>query len=296
MKWAGGKNQLLREFNNLLPEKILENKIIDNYVEPFVGGGAMFFFLRNNFDIKKSVLMDVNRELIIGYKVIQKNCKELIWRLQLLEEDYLSRSEDDRKEYYYKMRSVYNGQMIDFDYSNYNDEWIDRAVYLIFLNKTGFNGLFRQNSNGEFNVPMGRYKNPKICDEGNIIQVNQALRNTLIICSDFLLAADYINKESLVYLDPPYKPLNSTSSFTSYNKEGFTDYDQKRLAEFFRKMDLRGAFLMLSNSDPKNNDPTDEFFDDLYNGFNIKRVPAKRFINCDASKRGELNEIIISNY
>jgi DNA adenine methylase len=296
LKWAGGKSQLLIEFNKILPLKTLDNKKIDNYIEPFVGGGAMFFFLRNNYNIKKSVIIDLNRDLILGYKVIQNNYEELIQELHILEDNYLSKSEENRKEYYYEIRSVYNHQMNDFNYINYNDEWIMRVVYLIFLNKTGFNGLFRQNNKGEFNVPQGRYKNPKICDEDNIIQVNQALKDTQIICSDFTRAEEYINKDSFVYFDPPYRPLNTTSNFTSYAKTGFTDHDQKKLADFYMRMALKGASLMLSNSDPKNNDPNDEFFDDLYKGFNIKRVPARRIINCDASKRGELNEIIIRNY
>ena len=296
LKWVGGKNQLLVEFNKILPQKILDNKKIDNYIEPFVGGGAMFFFLKNNYNIKRSVLIDVNRELILGYKVIQNYYKELIDELHVLEDIYLSKSEENRKAFYYEIRSVYNHQMNDFDYLNYNDDWIMRVVYLIFLNKTGFNGLFRQNSKGEFNVPRGRYKNPKICDEENLIKVNQSLKNILIICGDFTIAEEYIDKDSFVYLDPPYRPLNTTSNFTSYSKAGFNDRDQKRLAEFYRRMAIKGAFLMLSNSDPKNNDPYDEYFDDLYTGFNIKRVPARRIINCDASKRGELNEIIIRNY
>jgi len=296
LKWAGGKSQLLKEFSKKLPEKILKSKKIDSYIEPFLGGGAMFFFLRKNYNIKKSVLFDVNKELIIGYKVIQNDYKELINALNELEEDYLARSTDDRKQVYYDLRAAYNDQMSDFNYSYYNEEWIKRAVYLIFLNKTGFNGLFRQNKKGEFNVPVGSYKNPKICDEKNIIEVNKALKDTLIICDDFSNANKFVNEGSFVYFDPPYRPLNKTSSFTSYAKDGFTDDDQKRLAELFRDMDKKGAFLMLSNSDPKNNDPNDEFFDELYDGFNIERVPAKRFINCDASKRGEINEIIVRNY
>lgn len=296
LKWAGGKSQLLKEFSKKLPEKILKSKKIDSYIEPFLGGGAMFFFLRKNYNIKKSVLFDVNKELIIGYKVIQNDYKELINALYELEEDYLARSTDDRKQVYYDLRAAYNDQMSDFNYSYYNEEWIKRAVYLIFLNKTGFNGLFRQNKKGEFNVPVGSYKNPKICDEKNIIEVNKALKDTLIICDDFSNANKFVNEGSFVYFDPPYRPLNKTSSFTSYAKDGFTDDDQKRLAELFRDMDKKGAFLMLSNSDPKNNDPNDEFFDELYDGFNIERVPAKRFINCDASKRGEINEIIVRNY
>ena len=296
LKWAGGKNQLLMELNKILPLKILDNKKIDNYIEPFLGGGAMFFFLKNNYNIRKSVLIDINQELILGYKVIQNNYKELISELHDLEDIYLSTSEENRKEYYYEIRSDYNNQMTDFDYINYNDEWIMRVVYLIFLNKTGFNGLFRQNRKGGFNVPQGRYKNPKICDEENIIQVNQALKDTQIICNDFTIAEEYINKDSFVYFDPPYRPLNKTSNFTSYAKTGFNDHDQKKLAEFYKRMSIKGASLMLSNSDPKNNDPNDEYFDDLYTGFNIKRIPARRIINCNATKRGELNEIIIRNY
>lgn len=242
------------------------------------------------------MLIDINKELIIGYKVIKEDYKRLIRELHELEGDYLSKSENNRKEHYYKIRSAYNHQITDFDYTNYNREWIERAVYLIFLNKTGFNGLFRQNKKGEFNVPMGRYKNPRICDEKNIIGVNKALKNTRIISSDFTGAAEYINKDSFVYLDPPYRPLNKTSNFTSYAKTGFTDDDQNRLAEFYKEMHKKGAFLMLSNSDPKNNDTHDEFFDELYYDFNILRTPARRFINCDATKRGELNEIIIRNY
>lgn len=296
LKWAGGKSQLLKEFNKRLPEKILKSKKIDNYIEPFIGGGAMFFFLRKNYNIKKSTIFDINSELIIGYTVIQNDYKKLINELTDLEDNYLAKSEEERKEYYYSIRTAYNEQMMDFDYDNYNDQWIERAKYLIFLNKTGFNGLFRQNKKGEFNVPVGRYKNPKICDEKNLVEVNKALKHTSIIRGDFSNAAKYVDNESFIYLDPPYRPLNKTSSFTSYAKDGFTDDDQRRLAEFFREMDNKGAKLMLSNSDPKNNDPDDNFFDELYQKYNIERVPAKRFINCDASKRGAINEIIVRNY
>ena len=186
--------------------------------------------------------------------------------------------------------------MNDFDYDNYSNEWIERTSHLIFLNKTCFNGLFRQNMKGEFNVPFGRYKNPKICNEKNIIEVNKALGNTEIFCGDFSEASEYIKKESFVYLDPPYRPLNKTSNFTTYSKDGFIDEDQTKLAEFFEDMNKRGAYLMLSNSDPKNENPHDEFFDALYKDYNIERVTAKRHINCNASKRGEINELIITNY
>jgi DNA adenine methylase len=201
-----------------------------------------------------------------------------------------------RKEYYYHIRDKYNKQIENFNYSSFNDEWIERTAYLIFLNKTCFNGLFRHNKKGEFNVPFGRYKNPSIYDKENIVKVNKALKDTEIFCGDFTSSSEYIQKGSFVYLDPPYRPLNRTSSFTSYSKDGFFDEDQVRLSMFFEQKDKLGAYLMLSNSDPKNKDINDHFFDDLYKKYNINRIPAKRHINSDASKRGKINELIITNY
>ena len=296
LKWAGGKSQLLDELVQHLPANLKNTEIIESYVEPFVGGGAMFFYLKSKYHIKKSFLFDINRELIVGYKVMQNNHKQLIDKLQKIESEYLSRTEEKRKEYYYKIRDTYNKQMQKFDYENYNDTWIERASNLIFLNKTCYNGLSRQNRKGEFNVPFGKYKNPKICCAENIIEVHKALENTKIFCADFTKADDYIKKGSLVYLDPPYLPLNRTSSFTSYSKEDFTEQDQIRLAEFYGKMDKRGAYLMLSNSDPKNEDPANYFFDELYKNYFIDRVQASRVINCKGSKRGLINELIITNY
>jgi DNA adenine methylase len=156
--------------------------------------------------------------------------------------------------------------------------------------------LFRQNSRGEFNVPFGKYKNPKICDADNIREVARALKGVKVICGDFSASKPYVNKNTFVYLDPPYRPLNETSSFTGYAKDGFDDNDQKRLAKYFRDMGKRGAYLMLSNSDPKNENPKDNFFEKLYRGFNIERALASRMINCDASKRGQIFELIITNY
>ncbi len=296
LKWAGGKTQLLEELISRFPEEIKERRKIERYVEPFVGGGAMFFFLKNNFEIKKSFLFDINRELIIGYKVIKRDAKELINKLKKFEKKYFKKSEKERKNFYYKIRNSYNKQMIKFNYNKYSEEWIDRAVYLIFLNKTCYNGLFRQNRKGEFNVPFGRYIKPRICDEENIIAVQKALKNTKIFCVDFAASEKYIDENTFVYLDPPYRPINKTSSFTSYAKEDFNENDQKRLAGFFKEMYKKGAYLMLSNSDPKNENPEDRFFDDLYDDYCIERVPAKRFINCNASRRGEIKELVIWSY
>lgn len=296
LKWAGGKGQLLDEITERLPKNIQDTKQIDNYVEPFVGGGAVFFHLRNNFEVRKATLIDINRELIIGYRVIQKNPHKLIEKLSAIEKKYLEKSQKERKKFYYQTRESYNEQMLDFDYKHYNDEWIVRAKYLIFMNRTCFNGLFRLNKKGEFNVPFGRYKNPTICHTENILEVHRALQGTNIIRGDFTEAEKFIQKKTFVYFDPPYRPLSSTANFTDYSKSGFNEKDQIRLGEFFQKMDEKGAYLMLSNSDPKNEDPDDDFFDDLYKNFIIKRVKAKRAISCKGSGRGEITELLITNY
>ena len=296
LKWAGGKTQLLNELSSRLPKKIIESRIIKRYVEPFVGSGALFFQLKNEFKINKSYIFDINRELIIGWKVIQNNHSDLINNLYDLQKSYLRKPEEERKKIYYKIRTLYNEQMHNFDYSQYNKDWIERATHLIFLNKTCFNGLFRQNTKGEFNVPFGRYKKPKICNEKDIKAASYALNDTEIFCNDFSRSARYINEKSFVYFDPPYRPISKTSYFTAYSKNVFGDIEQEKLAEFFKKMHKKGAFLMLSNSDPKNEDPSDVFFDDLYKDFYIERVKAMRFINCDASKRGAIKELIIRNY
>jgi len=296
LKWAGGKTQLVPKLSTKLPKEIIDTGVIDSYIEPFVGGGAFFFYLKSRFQINNSFLLDINRELLIGYQAIQNNPKELIDELRNLESEYIGKNEEERKNYYYKIRDKYNIQISSFDFSNYNSAWIERASHMIFLNRTCFNGLFRLNKNGEFNVPHGRYKNPRICDKENIKRVNLALKNTEIICGDFSKSSKYVKNNSLVYFDPPYRPLTKTSSFTSYSKEEFTDNDQIRLAEFYIELDRKGAYLILSNSDPKNEDPKDDFFDELYKNFIIERVGAKRIINCDPKKRGEIKELIIRNY
>ena len=296
LKWAGGKNQLLMKFNERLPDHLREYGTIERYVEPFVGGGAMFFFLKGHYCIKESILLDINKELVMAYQVLKNDHKSLIDMLKDIEENHIKKDEKGRKKNYYLIRDVYNSEILDFDFENYNSQWIERTGYFIFMNKTCFNGLFRQNKKGEFNVPFGLYKNPKICDEININLVNQALMNTEIFCSDFIDSERYINEEAFVYLDPPYRPLTKTSNFTNYSKDGFNDFDQVKLAYFYKKMDQMGAYLMLSNSDPKNEDITDEFFDKIYKGYQIDRVSAKRNINRDALGRGVISELIVRNY
>jgi DNA adenine methylase len=296
LKWAGGKKQLLIEFNDRLPNHIKETGTIKRYVEPFVGGGAMFFFLKQHYTIEESILLDINRELVMAYQVIKNDHKNLTDMLKEIEENHLKLDEDGRKKNYYKIRDEYNAEIHRVYLENYSDQWIERTSNLIFMNKTCYNGLFRQNKTGEFNVPFGLYKNPRICDETNIQLVNNALKDTEILCADFTVSESYINEKTFVYLDPPYRPLSKTSNFTNYSKDGFNDFDQYKLASFFKKMDGTGAYLMLSNSDPKNEDSNDEFFDNLYTGYNINRVPAKRNINRDVLGRGIVNELIVRNY
>ncbi|MCM2466126.1 DNA adenine methylase [Methanoculleus oceani] len=295
LKWAGGKTQLLNEFARRIPKE-LKNGEISTFIEPFVGGGAVFFHFNSVFSFKECHIFDINEELILAYSVVKRNVEDLIEYLCDLTEEFLSKDDEGRKEYFYSIRDEFNQTKSSINFKNYGKAWIPRAGQLIFLNKTCFNGLFRVNSQGEFNVPFGQHKNPKIVYPDVLRADAQILQNTKIHLGDFAKSSQYINNNSFVYFDPPYRPLSNTASFTQYSKDGFDDVEQQRLAEFFAKCDAKRAKLMLSNSDPKNINSNDNFFDTLYGKFNIQRVPARRMINSDASKRGEINEIIVTNY
>jgi len=295
LKWAGGKTQLLDEFAKRLPSGLI-GKSITRYVEPFIGGGAVYFSLNRNFYFDQCSICDVNQELILSYNVIQKSVKKLIGELEILELDYLSKNDTKREEFYYEIRDDFNRKLTGIDFKKYNAAWIERTAQIIFLNRTCFNGLFRVNRNGEFNVPFGQYKNPDILNEDNLNDVATLLKTTKILLGDFTQCREFVDKHTFVYFDPPYRPLNQTSSFTSYSKNGFYDEDQKRLVDFFKELDAKGAKIMLSNSDPKNENPNDSFFDDLFSEYHIERVPAKRRINCNGSRRGNISELIITNY
>jgi len=286
VKWAGGKRQLLPIIIKNLPKELIENRI-KTYIEPFVGGGAVFFYIVENYKLDRIILNDKNEELIDVYRVIQNNVDALIDELRKVEKEYLSLDENGRKAYFYEKRDQYN--------SNKKDK-ILTAVNFIFLNRTCFNGLYRVNKKGEFNVPYGRYKNPTILDEENLRNVSICLKNVELHSGDFEEIENYVDDKSFIYLDPPYRPLDATSNFTSYDKGEFNDDDQKRLAAFYRLLNEKGAKLMLSNSDPKNIDEKDDFFDELYKGFNIKRVYANRMINSNGKGRGKIAELLITNY
>ncbi len=295
LKWAGGKGQLLEEFETRFPPEVREG-LVDTYVEPFVGGGAVYFYINNNYTFDECHIFDINEELVLAYTVVKNDVDELIEILKDMETAYLKLDPDKRQELFYEVRNKFNEFKTSIQWQKYSKSWIQRAADLIFLNKTCFNGLFRVNSKGEFNVPFGRYKNPKILHKEVLQSDSVLLENTNIHLGDFSTCAEYVDGGTFVYFDPPYRPLNQTSSFTSYSKDGFGDDDQRRLAEFFHTLDSKGAKLMMSNSDPKNEDPADHFFDDLYSDYYIDRVPARRAINCNGKSRGEINELIITNY
>lgn len=294
-KWAGGKSQLLSEFEHRFPSGLADGRI-DRYVEPFMGGGAVFFFVMQRYPIRESIICDANEELVLTYRVVKDHADALIDLLRAYQSRYDRLDESGRSEMFLEVRATLNAGREGFDYSAYHGGWVERAAALIFLNRTCFNGLFRVNSKGLFNVPFGRYRNPSIVNEANLRLASGLLARTTILSGDFLQSLPFIDERTFVYLDPPYRPLNRTSRFTSYSHEGFTDADQVRLADFFRQADHAGGRVMLSNSDPKNEDPDDDFFDTLYQGYWIGRVPAKRMINSDSGKRGAINEILVMNY
>ncbi len=291
LKWAGGKSQLLEQIEANFPSEF-QTGSIKRYVEPFIGSGAVFFYVSQCYPIEEFFISDINPELILAYKTIQKNVEELIEILSKIQGEYLSLDEERRKEYFYLTRSEFNvlGKQIDLDKDGVREGWIKRTAQLIFLNRTCFNGLFRVNSKGEFNVPFGKYKNPTICDRDNLRAVSQVLQKTHIHHGDFTDCEKVVDKNSFVYFDPPYKPIGKTANFTSYSKDSFDDTQQLRLRDFFSLLDKKGAKLMLSNSDPRDN-----FFETAYERYRIERVKASRNINSNAQKRGKINELLIMN-
>ena len=291
LKWAGGKGQLLSQLDAFLPEDIANREF--TYIEPFVGGGAMLFHMLNKFpNIECVVINDINPHLITAYGTIKNNPKELIERLSALEHQYFElENEDKKKDFFLNVREIFNGKELDA---------IDRTKYLIFLNRTCFNGLYRVNAKGKFNVPFGRYANPTICNKETIMADSAALNrtNVVVLNDDFEKTLDHIsNGYNFFYFDPPYRPLSATSSFNSYSKEEFNDAEQIRLRDFCVKLnDHLGIEWMLSNADCSAKNPDDTFFEDLYADFYINRVYASRAINADSSKRGKLTELLISSY
>jgi DNA adenine methylase len=268
LKWAGGKLQLIEQFENLFPHNF------NNYYEPFIGSGAVFFYIKSKLKPNKVILSDTNEELINCFVVVRDKPYELI---ELLSNHRKKHSKD----YYYAVRSIESDRL----------DSVSKAARLIYLNKTCFNGLYRVNSKGQFNVPMGDYENPCIFDKNILFQASQLLQGVHLRVMTFEKVLDLAEKEDLIYFDPPYIPLSKTSSFTQYSKGSFSTKEQKRLSQVFSILDLRGCFVMLSNSDHA---LTRELYRDYEK--NIAIVKAKRIINSVGSKRGAINEVVVTSY
>lgn len=283
IKWAGGKSQLLDIIREKYPKQI------NKYCEPFVGGGAVLLDILANYSPKEVMINDINPELTNVYIQIRDNVSEVITILAKMQEEFWNKDTDDRKKYYINVRTRFN-ELIKAD-----AQTVEKAALFIFLNKTCFNGLYRVNSKGLYNVPMGSYKKPPICDEKNLRLVSKLIENVEINCGDYSQCEEFIDENTFVYIDPPYRPLNETSSFTSYAKAEFGDEQQIELGRFIETISYKGACIVASNSDPKNTDEDDNFFDEIYHGFVINRIKATRMINSKGSGRGSISELLICN-
>ena len=283
IKWVGGKTQLLEQLEALLPADFDEWKNV-TYIEPFVGGGAMLFYmLRAHSNIQTAVINDINPDLTTCYKVVRDHPSELVESLQQIQTEYYALiSEDERKAFFMQRRDEFNTKSLDP---------LRNTTLFFFLNRTCFNGLFRVNKAGFFNVPFGRYNHPQICDAQTIYADSKLLQKVKIYTGDYQQIFPFAQGKTLFYFDPPYRPLNNTSSFNDYAKEPFNDLAQVRLKEFCDTVAASGYHFMLSNSDCQ-----DGFFDDLYSQYAMERVWASRSVNANASKRGKLTEILVHNY
>lgn len=283
IKWVGGKSQLIEQLEAKLPADfdIWENV---TYIEPFVGGGAMLFYmLQTHLNIKSAIINDINEDLTTCYKVVKQSPDALVESLKQIQKEYYSlQNEDARKQFFLLMRDEFNTKQLNP---------IDNTTLFFFLNRTCFNGLYRVNKAGLFNVPFGRYETPTICDPNTIYADSELLQNVEILTGDYQQTLAHAKGNTLFYFDPPYRPLNNTSSFNDYAKEAFNDLAQRRLKEFCDQVEAAGYKFMLSNSDC-----SDMFFDDLYAQYIIERVWASRSVNANPQKRGKLTEILVHNY
>ncbi|MBQ7252449.1 MAG: DNA adenine methylase [Kiritimatiellae bacterium] len=291
IKWAGGKTQLLPELDARLPEDF--KRTVRVYAEPFVGGGALLFhLLAKGLRPERVVVNDSNPDLANAWRVVQSHAAELVEALDELQTDYRARTgEEDRRAFYLAVRDAYNAAIADCA-----DNPVRRTARMLFLNRTCFNGLYRVNAKGAFNVPFGRYANPRICDRETLLADSAALAGVEILDGDFADALAGAGPDWFVYFDPPYRPISATSGFRDYTQGGFDDREQHRLADVCRTLDRKGVRWLLSNSDPKGTDPGDTFFDGLYAGFDIRGVQASRMVNAKADRRGKLGEILVSNF
>lgn len=290
LKWAGGKRQLIGELHPRLPPSIADLK---TYCEPFLGGGAFLFHMLTEFNFDEVHASDINPELILCYKRIKQTPSKVFDHLHNLISDYPP-SNPTRDEFYYDVRNSWNSNL---DISSMNDnQKNERTAQTLFMNKTCFNGLFRLNQKGEFNVPTGRYTKPAFPTEEKLQEVSEAIQNVQFHLHSYENILNYVDEDAFVYFDPPYRPISKTSSANIYTKNDFDDSEQIRLAKFTNTLNEKGVKFLLSNSDPKNFTNTDDFFDELYAGFNIQRIQANRAINSNPNSRGAISELLISNY
>ena len=293
LKWAGGKTQLLNDIDNNLPPEIKKNGII-NYYEPFIGSAAVFLFIKQKYGIENAHLYDINSNLISTFRIVQNQTNKLIKELKLLDREFKLKNNEQRKIYYNKRREEFNillpaNLMV-------KQKLIRKAALTIFVNRTCFNGLYRVNNSGQFNVPLGRYENPRILDEENLLTVSESLKNVVLEVRNFKTLTKVVKKNSFIYYDPPYSPLNKTSNFTSYSEYDFSLNEQEELARVYKILDKKGIKQLLSNADLKNHNSRNDFHDNLYGKFTIRRILASRVINSKATKRGKISEILVRNY
>lgn len=288
IKWVGGKSQLIEQLDALLPADF-DNWNNVTYIEPFVGGGAMLFYMLQRYpNIQHAIINDINPDLATCYRTVRDNPNQLIESLRDIESAYFAlQSEEGRKEFFMAVRDRYNEKNLDP---------IENTTKFFFLNRTCFNGLYRVNKKGLFNVPFGKYSNPTICDPETILKDSGLLQRVEILNGDFEGTFEYAHGNTLFYFDPPYRPLSDTSSFNDYSKEAFNDAAQIRLKEYCDRVNEAGFRFMLSNSDCKGKNEEDNFFDVLYAAYQIERVWASRSINSNPNKRGKLTEILVRNY
>lgn len=288
IKWVGGKSQLIEQIDAQLPADFGSWENV-TYIEPFVGGGAMLFYMLQRYpNIQRAVINDINSDLVCCYQTVRDQVEALIESLRDYEQLYLAlQTEDNRKDFYMAARSRYNEKNLDS---------IENTTLFFFLNRTCFNGLYRVNKSGLFNVPFGKYANPTICDPDTLRMDSELLQRVEIMNGDFEETFQHAQGNTLFYFDPPYRPLSDTSSFNDYTKEAFNDDAQIRLKEYCDRIHAAGYHFMLSNSDCKGKNEADNFFDVLYEAYQIERVWASRNINANPSKRGKLTEILVRNY
>ena len=284
VKWVGGKGQVIPQLETLLPADFDQWEAV-TYIEPFVGGGGamLFYMLQTHPNIKSAIINDINPDLTTCYRVVRDNPSALVDSLQEIQKEYyFLLSEESRKQFYLLMRDEYNTKTLTP---------LRNTTLFFFLNRTCFNGLYRVNKAGLFNVPFGRYERPTICDQNTIYADSELLQNVDILTGDYQQTLTYAKGNTLFYFDPPYRPLSNTSSFNDYFKEAFNDFAQIHLKEFCDKVEQAGYKFMLSNSDC-----SDLFFDHLYEQYIIDRVWASRSVNANPDKRGKLTEILVHNY